>query len=129
MPLVNISVRQGNSIEFKNSVHRAIHSALVSAFKIPDSDYNQKITEYDKNNWKIPPGKPDTFVMIEIFVFPGRKKETKKKLYEEIVKNLENVGINRVDTLILLIEQPLENWGLRGGIPADEVDLGFDTNV
>ncbi len=24
---------------------------------------------------------------------------------------------------------PIENWGVRGGIPADELDLGFKVNV
>jgi phenylpyruvate tautomerase PptA (4-oxalocrotonate tautomerase family) len=129
MPIVTISILEGNSIEFKNKIHTAIHSALVTAFKIPESDYNQKINEYNRNNWKIPDGKTDKFISIEAFVFPGRKKETKKKLYEEIITNLETIGINRNDTFILLIEQPLENWGIRGGIPADEINLGFKTNV
>ena len=129
MPIVTISILEGKSIDFKNGIHNAIHSALVSAFKIPEWDYNQKINEFNWNNWKIPDGKTDNFISIEIFVFPGRKKETKKKLYEEIIKNLEALGINRNDTFILLIEQPLENWGIRGGIPADEINLGFNTNV
>jgi phenylpyruvate tautomerase PptA (4-oxalocrotonate tautomerase family) len=129
MPIVTISVLEGKSTEFKNGIHNAIHSALVSAFKIPESDYNQKINEYNRTDWKIPDGKTDNFISIEVFVFPGRKKETKKKLYQEIILNLEKIGINRSDTFILLIEQPLENWGLRGGIPADEINLGFNTNV
>jgi phenylpyruvate tautomerase PptA (4-oxalocrotonate tautomerase family) len=129
MPLVTISILEGNSVEFNNKIHAAIHSALVSAFKIPEWDYNQKINEYNRNNWKIPDGKTDKFISIEVFVYPGRKKETKKKLYEEIVTNLEAVGINRNDAVILLIEQPLENWGIRGGVPADEIDLGFKINV
>jgi len=129
MPLVTISILKGNSVEFNNKIHAAIHSALVSAFKIPEWDYNQKINEYNRNNWKIPDGKTDKFISIEVFVYPGRKKETKKKLYEEIVTNLEAVGINRNDAVILLIEQPLENWGIRGGVPADEIDLGFKINV
>lgn len=120
---------EGSSIEFKSKIHAAIHAALVAAFKIPESDYNQKINEYNRNNWRIPDGKTDKFISIEVFIFPGRQKETKKKLYGEIIKNLEKIGINRNETFILLIEQPLENWGIRGGIPADEINLGYETNV
>jgi hypothetical protein len=29
----------------------------------------------------------------------------------------------------VLNEVPLENWGIRGGQPASEVDLGFKVNV
>jgi phenylpyruvate tautomerase PptA (4-oxalocrotonate tautomerase family) len=129
MPIVTISILEGKSFEFKNEIQNAIHSALVSAFKIPESDFNQKINEYNGNNWKIPDGKTDNFILIEAFVFPGRKRETKKKLYKEIIVNLEKIGINRNDTFIVLIEQPLQNWGIRGGIPADEINLGFKTNV
>ena len=30
---------------------------------------------------------------------------------------------------ILLRESPAENWGIRGGVPASEVDLGFEVAV
>ncbi len=129
MPLVTISMLEGNSVEFKNKIHAAIHSALVSAFRIPEWDYNQKINEYSRNNWKIPDGKTGKYILMEVFVYPGRKKETKKKLFEEIVTNLEAIGIHRNDAVILLVEQPLENWGIRGGLPANEIDLGFKIHV
>ncbi len=129
MPIVNISLYEGKSVDFKNKIHDAIHASLVAAFKIPQWDYNQKIVEYNKNNWRIPEGKSDNFINIVMYVYPGRKKETKKELYKEIVSRLEKIGINKTDLFILLVEQPLENWGIRGGIPADEIDLGFKTNI
>jgi phenylpyruvate tautomerase PptA (4-oxalocrotonate tautomerase family) len=39
------------------------------------------------------------------------------------------LGVNPMDVFILLHEPPMENWGIRGGIPASEVDLGFKLNV
>lgn len=129
MPVVTISIFKGYSVEFKNNIHDAIHSSIVAAFQIPGSDFNQKMHEYDKNNWKIPPGKSDNFIHIEVFIFPGRTKETKKKLYKGIIANLENIGIKKDDVIISLIEVPRQNWAIRGGIPADEVDLGYKTNI
>ena len=129
MPIVTISILEGSTAEYKNSIHEAVHSALVNVFKIPEGDYNQKINEYGRAYWKIPEGKSDKFITIEIIAFPGRKKETKKKLYQEIIFNLEKIGIDKNDTFIIVIEQPMENWGIRGGIPADEVDVGFKTDV
>jgi phenylpyruvate tautomerase PptA (4-oxalocrotonate tautomerase family) len=29
----------------------------------------------------------------------------------------------------VLIEVPPENWGLQGGVPASELDLGFEIEV
>ena len=129
MPVVTISIFKGYSVEFKNKIHNAIHSSIVTAFQIPGSDFNQKIHEYDKDNWKIPPGKSGNFIHIEVFIFPGRTKETKKKLYKGIIAHLEEIGIKKDDVIISLIEVPMQNWAIRGGIPADEVDLGYETNI
>jgi phenylpyruvate tautomerase PptA (4-oxalocrotonate tautomerase family) len=129
MPLVTISMYEGKTLEFKKQVHDAIHEALVQNFKIQDWDYNQKIREYTKNDWIVPSGKSDQYLLIEMNIFPGRTKETKKKLYAGIVARLEAIGIPKEDVFILLFEPPMENWGIRGGLPADEVDLGYSTNV
>ncbi len=45
------------------------------------------------------------------------------------MKNLEALGIAPDDVFILLNEVALENWGIRGGVPASEADLGFKVNV
>jgi hypothetical protein len=97
--------------------------------KIPPWDFNQRLYEFSRDDWKLPHGKSDRYVLIEIYFFPGRKKNTKKVLYTDIVGNLESMGVTKTDTLILLIEQPFENWGIRGGFPADEADPGYRTDV
>ena len=54
----------------------------------------------------------------------------RKKLYANIIANLgQNPGIDGNDIMIILLEPPLENWGIRGGQPASAVDLGFDLEV
>ena len=62
-------------------------------------------------------------------MFAGRSLQAKKTLYKSIVANLSNLGIAGADVFIVLHEIPLENWGIRGGTPASELDLGFDLNV
>jgi phenylpyruvate tautomerase PptA (4-oxalocrotonate tautomerase family) len=107
-----------------------VHDALVHALEIPQDDRNQRLYVLDPENFERRPGRTDRFVVIEIFLFAGRSKDAKKKLYSRIVDNLgKRPGITPEDILIVLNEQPLENWGVRGGKPADEVDLGFNVNV
>ena len=53
----------------------------------------------------------------------------KRALYQALVRNLGVLGVPTRDIKITLIETPLENWGLRGGIPASEIDLGFRIDV
>jgi phenylpyruvate tautomerase PptA (4-oxalocrotonate tautomerase family) len=129
MPLVTISLFKGKTAEHKKRIHDAIHEALVLHFKIKDWDYNQKTREYSQDEWTLPQGRSDRYVLIEICIFPGRGKETKKKLFSEIVNRLESFGIPKEDVFILLIEQPMENWAIRGGLQADEVDLGYSRHV
>lgn len=62
-------------------------------------------------------------------VFPGRSLDAKRKLYQTIVQNLKELDIQPNDILIILNEPPLNNWGVRGGIPASEIDLGFKIDV
>ena len=63
-------------------------------------------------------------------MFSGRTKETKKKLYQTIVERLEtNCLIEKEKILIILNEQPLENWAGRSGISGDEMELEFKVNV
>jgi hypothetical protein len=53
----------------------------------------------------------------------------KKALYRAIVANLAAFGIPADHVKILLRESAVENWGIRGGVPASEVDLGFEVDV
>ena len=42
---------------------------------------------------------------------------------------IDNIGIDGQDIMIILLEPPLENWGVRGGKPASEVDFDFKIDV
>ncbi|MBU2630337.1 MAG: tautomerase family protein, partial [Proteobacteria bacterium] len=62
-------------------------------------------------------------------IFPGRSIEAKKTLYKLIFSELKKLGYQDNDALVVLNEPNLDNWGLRGGISAREVDLGFSLDV
>jgi len=130
MPLVKISLRKGRSPEYRRAILDGVHNALVEAYRIPDSDRHQQLCELDADNFEIPPKNSDRSVVVEIIAFPGRSREAKKSLYAAIVRNLaKSPGIGGNDILIIVHEPPMENWGIRGGKPADEVDLGFRVDV
>ncbi|MEW6726592.1 MAG: tautomerase family protein [Bacillota bacterium] len=130
MPLVRIEMRAGKPAAYKKAVLDGVHEALVQAIKIPDHDRNQRLYELDADHFEISPTKSENAVIIEIVMFKGRSAEAKKRLFQAVVANLgKNPGIDGNDIIIVLHEPPLENWGIRGGKPADEVDLGFDIKV
>lgn len=131
MPLVKVEILEGFPDEYKDAILNGIQTALIETFKIPENDQNQKLFELAKKNFRFPDTKySNQYTHIEISVFQGRSFETKKKLYSKIVELLKvKPGISGNDITIILNEIPLENWGIRGGIPANEVDLGFELNV
>lgn len=129
MPLVTVSILEGRPASEKMKLLDIVHSSLVEAFRIPDHDRLQRLYEFKKDHFEIPDDKSDKFTMIEIVIFPGRSVEAKKTLYKLIFSELEKLGYQDNDALVVLHEPSLDNWGLRGGISAREADLGFSLDV
>lgn len=129
MPLVKIETRKPWNATQKKEIIEAVHSVLREALKIPADDRNIRFQTYAPEDFEVPPGKSENYVLVEITQFTGRTLQAKKDLYQGIVANLGQLGIAAADVFIILHEVPLENWGIRGGIPASEVDLGFTVGV
>jgi phenylpyruvate tautomerase PptA (4-oxalocrotonate tautomerase family) len=130
MPLVRIDMYKGRSEEKKRVILDAVHQSLVEAFKIPEDDRNQRIYEFDDCNFDRRSNKTREFTIIEITAFKGRSRDAKKLLYSRIVEKLNNrAGISPSDIVIYINEPSLENWGIAGGKPADEVELGFKVEI
>lgn len=130
MPLVKIEVLKGKSPEYKKALFDGVHTAMMASLKIPAHDRTQRLYELDPENFEIPPGKTGNLTLIEITMFKGRSAEAKKAIYKTIGENLaNNPGIAGTDITIVLNEQPLENWGLRGGKIASEIDFGFKIDI
>ena len=129
MPLVKVEILKGKNIEYKKKLLDGIHQALVDALKIPDNDRRQRLYELENINFE-KTGRSDDYTIIEITMFKGRSTEAKKMLFTEIVQNITTaLNISSNDITIVINEPPLENWGIRGGLPANEVDLGFSVNI
>ena len=125
MPLVKIEIEQGFDSTYKKAILDGIHEALVKCIRIPDNDRRQRLYELDHDLFEHT-GRSSQYTIIEITMFKGRTLGAKKALYETIAAKLgNNPGIPANDIIIVIHEPSLENWGIRGGKPANEVDLGF----
>jgi len=115
VPLVRIEIIKGKTPEYKKQLLEGVHAALETALGIPDWDRFQRLYELDGDCFERSTEKSDCFTMIEITMFPGRTKEQKARVFEEIVKELEQrLGIAHTEVFIVLHEPPDENWGLCG---------------
>ena len=129
MPVSRIEVRRARPPEQIQALIEAVYLAQREALKVPEHDRQIRYIEHKPEYFAAPPGKSDNYTLVEITLFPGRSVQAKKALYQSIVSRFEALGIPPAEVFIVLNEQPLENWGIRGGIPASELDLGFKLNV
>ena len=127
MPLVKIELRQGYEKDMLIQLQNVVMDCIVECMGLPNDDRNIRVIEYPEYAFSM---KPPYEIIIEIAMFSGRTKETKKKLFQTIVTRLqESLNIPKETVFILLNDQPQENWGVRGGIPASEVNIGFKVNI
>ncbi len=131
MPTVLIEVRRPYTREQEMGLMDAVHAALRDAFKIKPGDRDIRLIVHEPHRFACPPAceKPEAFTLIGIDAFAGRSLDAKRNLYRAIVANLEPFGIPKSHVKIVLREQPRENWGIRGGLAACDVDLGFKVDV
>ena len=126
MPLIKIEIEKGKSPEFLDRLMTLTGDVLVEILGIPQDDRNIRVTEYEPGliSFKSPYA-----LLFEITLFQGRTRATKKLLYRTLVDTLHReLGIPPESVFIVLYDVPLENWGVRGGIPGDEIKLSFDIN-
>lgn len=113
----------------ETAIIKAVQNALMASLNIPDYDRDIVIDLYDEAARIVPTGRSERYARIEILLFSERSLEAKKALYSTIVLNLSALGVPAEEVKIILIEVAPDNWGLRGGLPASEIDLGFRIDV
>lgn len=130
MPSVLIEVRQKYSLEIEKGIMEAVHSALRDCFKIKPGDRNVRLLTHEPHLFECPPDrkKPEFYTHISIDCFAGRTLDAKRSLYKNIVKNLGKFGIPNDHVKIMLREINAENWSIRGGQAACDVELGYKIN-
>jgi len=105
--------------------------ALSEALRAPAEDPSVRLVEYPASQFSIPyPDRhSDRYALVEITMFAGRSMDTKRRLYQEIIAALEPFGVPADDVLIVLHEPPMHSWGVDGGVPASEIDVGFKVDI
>jgi phenylpyruvate tautomerase PptA (4-oxalocrotonate tautomerase family) len=126
MPNATIEVRRRYSPEEEAGIIDAVHAAMMEGLKIPEGDKTIRLVVHEPHRF---PHESEWYTLVDVDLFCGRSLGAKKALYQAIVRNLEPFGIPPDRVKILLRESTAENWGIRGGVPASEVDLGFEVNV
>jgi len=113
MPLATIEVRRTWSDDEQSAIIEAVHAALIHAFGIPDSDKNIRLVEHDPQRFAVSHllAQPEFKTIVSIDCYSGRTPDMKQALYEQILQRFQVIGIPRDHVVIVLREEPHENWG------------------
>jgi phenylpyruvate tautomerase PptA (4-oxalocrotonate tautomerase family) len=131
MPHAVVEVRRRYTEAEEVAIIDAVHGALVAAFQIPAQDKHVRLVAHEPHRFAVPPTMtdPQFCTLVSIDCFSGRSVQAKRNLYTEIVDRLAALGIPRDHVSISLREIEAENWGIRGGQAACDIDLGFNVHV
>lgn len=122
MPLVRISLIEGNSVDYSREIGDMVHKAMVETINCPPLDRFQIITEHKREDLIYDPNylgiqRTDDIVIIQITLNLGRTVELKRELYRRITDLLaEKLKIGSQNVLINLVEVEKENWSFGNGI-------------
>lgn len=121
--LARIEILEGRSADEKRRLLDAVGGALSTALKAPPEDPSVRLIEYPPSRFSSP------YAIVEVTMFAGRSMDTKRHLYRALVDSLAALGVPPDDILIVLHEPAMHNWGVNGGAPASEVDVGFEVDI
>lgn len=131
MALALIEILEGRSADEKRAMVEAVRSALSDALHAPEDDPTVRLAEYPPGQFSrsYPDRHSEHYTLISVTMFAGRSMQAKRRLYGAVVQQLEPFGIPPDDVVITLLELPMENWGVNGGTPASEIDVGFKVDI
>ncbi len=95
----------------------------------PQSDRDVVLDLYEESRRLVSHGRSERYTRVEIIGIAKRSLNAKRALFKTIVENLQSVGVPNLESRIVLMEPPADSWGVKGGIPASEADLGFKIDV
>jgi hypothetical protein len=131
MPSAVVEVRTTYTPEVEVQILEAVHASIVEAFKVSPVHRNVTLVVHEPHRFlgRTDCQTPERLTNVSIYVLPGRSLEAKRRLYKLLVGSLEALGIPGQCVLVRLHELPPENFGVRGGLPVCDIELGYTVKV
>lgn len=129
MSQIKIYGLQGSLEPNREKLSNTIHRCVMEALGLPEDKRAHRFFPLERENFYMPGGRTDAYIIVEISMMAGRTTETKKRLVRLLFDRIQDeVGIAHQDIEICIYESPPENWGFRG-FHGDEVKLNYKVNI
>ncbi|HEV2603020.1 MAG TPA: tautomerase family protein [Microvirga sp.] len=122
MPLVQISMRSGQSEAYRQALFDSLYRAMRESYDVPEDDQFMTIREHEAANFRYSPtclgiARSDYALFIQLTVSNTRTLEQKKALFRQIAQRLgESPGVRPEDVFINLVEVDKANWSFGHGL-------------
>ncbi|TRX76193.1 tautomerase family protein [Pseudomonas mangiferae] len=129
MPIVRIEESVHRSAAQKHAVVETVYACLREVFGVSDEELQARYQCFAPEDFRSP-GDRAHYLHVQITVFEGRTLPTKRRLYRLLSERLGALlDLPEDAVLVLLDEHPAQNWGMRGGLAACDIDFGYAVNV
>ncbi|GBQ76899.1 tautomerase family protein [Acetobacter malorum] len=116
MPLLHFHIVKGsrNATEIRELLDSA-HAAMLEAFKVPERDRYQLVSEHDKTHMIIEDTgldipRTDKVVLLQVVSRP-RSKEQITEFYRLLAEKLEkDCGLKPADLMVSIVQNSDEHW-------------------
>ena len=121
MPVVRISLNQGKSSLFLQTLGTTIHQTLVDTFEVPPDDRFQVIHEIPAGRLHASPDylgiqRSNDFILIEITAGRPRSAQTKTLLYRALTERLSaTLQVRPEDVMVVITFNTAEDWSFGCG--------------
>ena len=113
----------------KRQLSDVIHGCVMDALQMPADKRAHRFFSLERDDFFMPGGRSDAYLILEITMMQGRSVDTRKKLVRLLFERIEQqLGIAVQDIEICIYESAPENWGFRG-MHGDEVKLNYSVNI
>ncbi len=120
MPFVRISLNATRTLQKRRAIADAVHLGMQSSIGVPAADRFQIIETLGGDMIADPSflgiERDEGMVMIEIHLVAGRDADKKRALYRDIASRLKDVGVEKRNVFIHLVETKLDDWSFGDGL-------------
>ena len=115
MPAITLTLGQAWPAEKIRELVERLQERIQPILQIPTHDRFYRVLTLDQNHFFLPSERSQNFLFAEFLLFPGRSAEVKAQLFRAVVHVAEQLGVDPQDVRSIVLDVPMENWGLRGG--------------
>lgn len=124
MPVVIMHLSQGHEPEAQDALAEEARHALVDSLGLPPEFGKVILYTTPAARRSVHQSRDPRFVLAEVRLFSGRDTATKARLIAALDAAIRrHTGLSAENVFIQLVESPKSDWGIRGGRPANQVDL------